>query len=142
MHSLRYVIERVKVLSISCSINEIGLQIYMFFHSCYLLLNSKEWSRTVKFYVIYGLINLVLTAFSLAGNMHVGQLMWIEHPDFPGGPLAYYANNIFWITILGNAAIIAGNYRNDALLVLCSFFLRRIYSLTFSPGSASSIVAT
>jgi hypothetical protein len=83
--------------------------------------------------VIYGLINLVLTAFSLAGNMHVGQLMWIEHPDFPGGPLAYYANNIFWITILGNAAIIAGNYMNDALLVLCSFFLCRIYSLTFCP---------
>jgi hypothetical protein len=31
-------------------------------------------------------------------------------------------NNIFWITILGTAATIAGNYMNDALLVLCSFF--------------------
>ena len=98
-----------------------GIQIYMVFHSCYLLVTSKKGWRngTAKFYISYGFIMLVLTAFALSANMVMGQLMWIEHRDFPGGPFAYYTeHSTLWINILGTAACIAGNYMNDALLVL------------------------
>lgn len=100
-----------------------GIQIYLVFHSCYILLDSKSgfqgWkSPTVKFYVIYGIAMLVLTTFAMAANMLLGQLMWIEHRDFPGGPFAYYvANSTLWINILGTTASIVGNYMNDALLL-------------------------
>jgi hypothetical protein len=48
----------------------------------------------------------------------MGQLMWIEHRDFPGGPFPYYlsqGNN--WIEVLGSSTDIAGNFMGDALLV-------------------------
>ena len=96
---------------------------YMVFHSTYLLLNSKSgfaWkSRMVKFYVIYGFVMLILFAISMAANQIMGQLMWIENRNFPGGPFDYYmANSTLWINIFGTATCIAGNYMNDALLVL------------------------
>ncbi|KAF8806974.1 hypothetical protein BYT27DRAFT_7338921 [Phlegmacium glaucopus] len=100
-----------------------GLQIYMVFHSCALLLKSESCprGRKVKFYVIYGFVMLVLTTIALSANMFMGQYMWIEHRDFPGGPFSYYvANSTLWINILGTAACIVGNYMNDALLVLPS----------------------
>ena len=76
----------------------------------------------VKFYVIYGFVMLFLTTFAMAANQLMGQLMWIEHRNFPGGPFNYYLlNSTLWINILGSAACIVGNYLNDALLVLPLF---------------------
>jgi len=94
----------------------------MVFHSAYLLLNSKSgfaWrTRIVKFYVIYGFVMLILTTFAMGTNQLLGQLMWIEHRNFPGGPFSYYlANSTLWINILGTASCIVGNYLNDALLL-------------------------
>jgi len=120
--------------------NTTGLQIYMVFHTCSLLLRSDSASRgwkhaTVKFYVIYGFVMLVLTTFALSANIIMGQLMWIEHRDFPEGSFSYYiANSTLWINILGTAACIVGNYLNDALLVLPSFsyvtFIRQPFFFT------------
>ena len=95
----------------------------MVFHSTYLLLNSKSgfaWkSGAVKFYVIYGFVMLILTTFAMAANQIMGQFMWIEHRNFPGGPFTYYVDNsTLWINILGTASCIVGNYLNDGLLVL------------------------
>ena len=76
----------------------------------------------VKFYVIYGFVMLILTTFAMAANQIMGQFMWIEHRNFPGGPFVYYSeNSTLWINILGTAACIVGNYLNDALLVLPLF---------------------
>ena len=101
---------------------------YMVFHSTHLLLNSKSgfaWksaSGIVKFYVIYGFILLILNTFAIAANQLMGQFMWIEYRNFPGGPFSYYLeNSTLWINILGTAACIVGNYLNDALLVLPLF---------------------
>ena len=111
---------------------------YMVFHSTYLLLNSRSgftWkSGMVKFYVIYGFVMLILFAFAMAANQIMGQLMWIEDRNFPGGPFDYYmANSTLWINILGTATCIVGNYMNDALLVLQVhiIFLCCIYLLIF-----------
>jgi hypothetical protein len=109
--------------SVKFAKNTTGIQTYMVFHSTYLLLNSKsrfEWKRRiVKFYVIYGFVMLILTTFAMAGNQLMGQLMWIEHRNFPGGPFVYYLeNSTLWVNVLGTAACIVGNYLNDALLVL------------------------
>ena len=112
----------------SCSVKSrskhtTGIQIYMVFHSTILLLNPKTgfgWkSRTVKFYIIYGFFMLIITAFGMSANQLMGQFMWIEHRNFPGGPFVYYTvNSTLWINILGTTCCIVGNYLNDALLVL------------------------
>jgi hypothetical protein len=69
--------------------------------------------------VIYGFVMLILTTFAMSANQIMGQFMWIEHRNFPGGPFDYYVvNSTLWINILGTAACIVGNYLNDALLVL------------------------
>jgi len=94
----------------------------MVFHSTHLLLNSKSgfaWRNgIVKFYVIYGFVMLILTTIAMAANQLMGQFMWIEHRNFPGGPFSYYLeNSTLWINVLGTAACIVGNYLNDALLL-------------------------
>lgn len=102
--------------------NTTGLMVYMVFHSTYLLLYSKSgfaWkSGIIKFYVAYGFVMLILTTFAMAANQLMGQLMWIEHRNAPGGPFAYYSeNSTLWFNTLGTASCIVGNYLNDALLV-------------------------
>lgn len=118
--------KRVRSASVKSLKTRIGLQIYMVFHSTHLLLNSKSgfaWRNgIVKFYVIYGFVMLILTTFAMAANQLMGQFMWIEHRNFPGGPFEYYLDNsTLWINVFGTAACIVGNYLNDALLVLPSF---------------------
>jgi hypothetical protein len=54
----------------------------------------------------------------MSANQIMGQFMWIEHRNFPGGPFEYYVeNSTLWINILGTTACIVGNYLNDALLL-------------------------
>ena len=113
----------VKRCSAEVAQNTTGIQMYMVFHSTYLLLNSRSgyaWkSRMVKFYVIYGFVMLILTTFAMAANQLMGQFMWIEHRNYPGGPFNYYLeNSTLWINVFGTTACIVGNYLNDALLVL------------------------
>ena len=44
--------------------------------------------------------------------------MWINHRDYPGGPLAYYfAESTSWFSILSTAAPVVQNFMNDGLLV-------------------------
>ena len=55
----------------------------------------------------------------MAANQLMGQFMWIEHRNYPGGPFNYYLeNSTLWINVFGTATCIVGNYLNDALLVL------------------------
>jgi hypothetical protein len=74
--------------------------------------------RQTLFYVAYGAALLILITFALAANAVYGQLMWIEHRDYPGGPAAYFKeNSSIWIQTLGSAADVTGNVLGDALLV-------------------------
>jgi hypothetical protein len=48
----------------------------------------------------------------------MGQLMWIEHRGFPGGPFSYYlSQGSSWTQVLGSSMDIVGNFMGDALLV-------------------------
>jgi len=48
----------------------------------------------------------------------MGQLMWIQHRDDPGGPYAYFvASANSWFETLGTATDIVANIMSDALLV-------------------------
>ena len=61
---------------------------------------------------------LFLSIWAWIGNALAGQLMWIDHRDYPGGPLGYYSvESTFWFSILGTTASVVQSFMNDALLV-------------------------
>jgi hypothetical protein len=95
-----------------------GIQISITVLSVYLLLNDQSRRNQKIFYVIYSVIILICMTISKAANAHLGQLMWMDHRDFPGGPAAYWAaNNDVWYNVLGAATDVTANIMGDALLV-------------------------
>jgi hypothetical protein len=102
-----------------------GIQISITVLSVYLLLNDQSRRSQKIFYMVYSVVILICMTISKAVNTRLGQLMWIDHRDFPGGPAAYWAaNNGVWYNILGAASDVFANIMGDALLVRlpCSFF--------------------
>ncbi|KAJ3791236.1 hypothetical protein GGU11DRAFT_674725 [Lentinula aff. detonsa] len=109
-----------------------GLQIYTSFHSVHLTLNSSSNQRMKVFYIGYGLLMLLCMSFSMIANSLLGQELWIEHRNDPGGPIAYWNNHsdlATWYAVLGSAANMFGNFMGDALLLyrLYVFFAGRWY---------------
>lgn len=96
-----------------------GLQTYMCFHSWHLLYRRKGINRrTRNFYIFYGFTMLLLSICSWVGNALEGQLMWINHRNYPGGPLAYYfAESTSWFSVISTASPVVQSFMNDALLV-------------------------
>lgn len=95
-----------------------GLQIYITFHSIHLLLNSPDDRKAKAFYVGYGIVMLLCMSFAMIANSLLGQEMWIEHRNYPGGPVAYLTDNsTVWYNVLGSAADMFGNFMGDALLL-------------------------
>jgi len=96
-----------------------GLQFAMFCQSTYFQLKGPRQDRKGdRFYIAYGAIILVLITFATSANAVYGQLMWIEHRDYPGGPAAYFMENAsIWVQTLGSAADVTGNVMGDALLL-------------------------
>jgi hypothetical protein len=61
---------------------------------------------------------LILLTFATATNLLQGQLMWINHRDYPGGPYAYFLSTTdSWFETLGTATDVVANIMADALLV-------------------------
>lgn len=102
-----------------------GLQFAMFCQSAYYQLKDARHSpRSNRFYIAYGAVLLILITFATSANAVFGQLMWIEHRDYPGGPAAYFNDNAsIWVQTLGSAADVTGNIMGDGLLVSAHFFL-------------------
>ena len=93
----------------------------MYLQSLYVILsrpkhhndNKKEYP-----YIVIGGLMVVLYAFAFSSDALYGQLMWIEHRDFPGGPVAYFiANSSIWDQDLGTTAAMVTNWLGDGLLV-------------------------
>lgn len=98
----------------------------MSFHSILLFRErpSKNKSTGGNIYVWYSLTMVVLLAFATAANLLFGQFMWIEHRNFPGGPVAYFnAEGSIWFTVLGSAADVVADYLSNALLVNNPFII-------------------
>lgn len=98
-----------------------GILLCITFSSIYLLMvikGSKEERRRNHSYIAYSAVLLILLTFAFATNGLQGQLMWINHRDYPGGPYAYFlASTNSWFETLGTATDIVANVMADALLV-------------------------
>ncbi|EJD00199.1 uncharacterized protein FOMMEDRAFT_112550 [Fomitiporia mediterranea MF3/22] len=113
-----------------------GMDIYMYFQSLYLLLNSRrnEFYQSSRIYVIVGGIMLFLYTFAFAADAVYGQLMWIEHRDFPGGPVAYFvANSSIWIQTLGTLSGQISMWMGDGLLLYRCWIVWNTWKVTIFP---------
>ncbi|KAJ7510404.1 hypothetical protein B0H11DRAFT_1696196, partial [Mycena galericulata] len=95
-----------------------GIEMCMFFMSSYFLWTSPRAEKSRFFYVAYSGILLILITIAMACNLLFGQMMWIEHRDVPGGPVAYFSDNIgAWYNTLGTAADVTANVLGDGLML-------------------------
>jgi len=102
--------------------SEAGLDIFAFFASVYCISGRpSNYRKGQTFYVVYGGILLALTTITVATDALWGQYMWIDHRNYPGGPLAYLAAEATWFNILGLATVAAANILGDGLLVCLIF---------------------
>ena len=100
----------------------IGIQLCITSVSVHLLASDpthdKVGKRRNQLLIGYSVILLILMTFALSTNVLMGQLMWIEHRDFPGGPFSYLlSHGSSWIEVLGTSTNLVGNFMGDALLV-------------------------
>ena len=95
------------------------MEIVTFFAAVYCVANRPAGHRKgQKFYVIYGGILLSLTTIEVALDALWGELMWIDHRNYPGGPLGFYqASEVAWYTAFACAAGVTANILGDGLLV-------------------------
>lgn len=71
------------------------------------------------------MILLILMTFAFATNAVMGQLMWINHRNDEGGPLAYFAASTnSWFETLGTSLDVVANIMADALLVIILHWLQ------------------
>ncbi|KAK1219806.1 hypothetical protein PQX77_017470 [Marasmius sp. AFHP31] len=100
-----------------------GITVYLAYSSISMLRSNQPLSRgqtkgSRQFLIIYVIAITVSMTFALATNGLAGQMMWIEHRDFEGGPFQYFlvtASN--WTNVLGTAMDMFGNFLGDLLLV-------------------------
>ncbi|ESK84234.1 hypothetical protein Moror_3810 [Moniliophthora roreri MCA 2997] len=68
-----------------------GFELCLAFKTIYLLLRDQSQARGHKiFFISYIMVILLVQSLAVASNVAAGQLMWIEHRDFPGGPIGYH----------------------------------------------------
>jgi hypothetical protein len=99
------------------------VDIFAFFASVYCIFNRpSHYRKGQTIYVVYGGILLALTTIGVSADALGGQYMWIDHRNYPGGPLGYYAvTGPAWFSILGLATVAAANILADGLLVRLIF---------------------
>ena len=98
---------------------EAGLQMFAFFATAYCISHRPpDYRKRQKFYIIYSGILLLFTTIEVTLEALWGQYMWIDHRNYPGGPLGYFfVSQTGWRTIFGSAAGTVVNILGDGLLV-------------------------
>ncbi|KAK7027979.1 hypothetical protein VNI00_015065 [Paramarasmius palmivorus] len=98
-----------------------GLVLYISFNTIHLLYHDPSPSRSQlnrRVLIAYVVVIVVLMTISIVANALLGQNMWIENRDHPGGPYGYYtATAADWINVAGTASVMFGNFIGDALLL-------------------------
>lgn len=96
-----------------------GIDLYMVFHSWYLLKGrNTQTPRMRRVYISFGFIQFLLLTLEVATNGLSSQYMWIDHRDFPGGPLAYFfATGNSWFNVLNVVCGVLSLALSDALLL-------------------------
>lgn len=93
-----------------------GVEISVFFASLYCI--SSQYRKGQKSYIVFGAILLALGAIQFACDVLWSQTMWIDHRNYPGGPLQFYrASAGSWSNAFGFAADAAASFLCDGLLV-------------------------
>ncbi|SJK97823.1 uncharacterized protein ARMOST_01078 [Armillaria ostoyae] len=123
-----------------------GVEIVLFFQSMYYLVYSTAERKTKILYNAYGTVLFILATISVVANGYFGQLVWIEHRDFPGGSGAYFLANVsLWLNTFGTVADAAANVFGDALLLYrCYIICGARRSLIYVPliiWMASTVMA-
>ncbi|KAK0484356.1 hypothetical protein EDD18DRAFT_708626 [Armillaria luteobubalina] len=123
-----------------------GVEIVIFFQSVYYLVYSTVERRVKFLYTAYGTVLFILVTISVVANGYFGQLVWLEHRDFPGGSGAYFLANVsLWLNTFGTAADAAADVLGDALLLYrCYIICGARRSLIYAPliiWMASTVMA-
>jgi len=83
--------------------------------------------------------------WAMLANALLGQEMWVEHRDFPGGPSAYFAaNSSVWYNVVGSAADAFADFMGDALLLYRCYIIwnsKKIIILPFLMFLASTALS-
>ncbi|KAK0195719.1 hypothetical protein F5146DRAFT_301745 [Armillaria mellea] len=123
-----------------------GVEIVLFFQSMYHLIYSAAETKTKILYNAYGTVLFILATISVISNGYFGQLVWLEHRDFPGGSGAYFLANVsLWLNTFGTVADATANVFGDALLLYrCYIICGARRSLIYVPliiWMASTVMA-
>ncbi|KAI0295629.1 hypothetical protein B0F90DRAFT_1811443 [Multifurca ochricompacta] len=96
-----------------------GIEVCTFFAAVYCISGrSSSYQRGRKIYVTYGAVLLSLVTIAVVTDALWGQFMWIDHRNYPGGPLGYFsATENAWYNVFGSAADATANILGDGLLV-------------------------
>jgi hypothetical protein len=98
---------------------EAGMEIFTFFAAVYCISHRPpEYRKRQKFYIIFGGTLLALVTIDVAMDALWGQYMWIDHRNYPGGPLKFYAaSEAAWYSVLHLTSAVLANILGDGLLV-------------------------
>ena len=82
-----------------------------------------NYRKRQKFYIVHGAILLTLATLQVAIDVRWGEFMWIDHRNYPGGPLEFcIVSQAAWYVDIGLATTVTANMLSDGLLVsLISF---------------------
>ncbi|KAF7330295.1 hypothetical protein MVEN_02467400 [Mycena venus] len=159
LHSLKsddmgdqdFPLERSWYIGNTCFAILYGIQMCMFVMSTYFLSTSSKADKSRYIYIGYSATLLVLITIAMAANLFFGQMMWIEHRDFDGGPVAFFGANITaWYNTFGTAADVTANILGDALMLYrlyvfwssSSIWIITFPALLFLASTAMGITAT
>jgi len=101
-----------------------GAQVTMFLQSLYYVAQDPRRTREQIIYVAYGGLVLLAVTIVIATKSFEGQQMWIENPNYPGGPEAYLAAHAAsWIATLNGAAVVFTDVLVNLLLLYRCFII-------------------
>ncbi|KAI0646162.1 hypothetical protein C8Q79DRAFT_1000581 [Trametes meyenii] len=101
-----------------------GVALVLYAQILRLIFESQKRTRMDKFMVAFSTALVLLNSVYWATQAYFGQMMWVIHDDYPGGPDAY-ANDFayVWYQTWGTTASVACNLMSDALLVYRCFVI-------------------
>ena len=124
MTSTELVFERSFYIGVVMAAMVYGAQVTMFFQSLVYVALGKRRTREQVFYVAYGGLVLLAVTIVIATKSFEGQQMWIENPDYPGGPSQYLADHAAsWVPTLNGAAVVFTDVLVNLLLLYRCFIV-------------------
>ncbi|KAI0319584.1 hypothetical protein OF83DRAFT_1054702 [Amylostereum chailletii] len=102
-----------------------GVEVFTFTGSMWFFLRRPtDRHRTELVYCVVGSLMTAFITIQTFADFVFLEFMWIDHRDFPGGPLAYLAaNSSVWWQTLGTASGQATNILGDGLLLYRCFII-------------------